>query len=73
VTINDSAPEEPQDHNVEMSEQFCVVFPDGSITDANGGFENMKQCKQAIAQLKEPGFNFQLHSRTANHSLFDGK
>ena len=45
--------EEIRDSNVELNEQFTIVFPDSSLDEMYGGYNTIKEFKQVLEQVSE--------------------
>ena len=55
--VNDSCVEDAMDSNIESTETFEVYFPDGTMTELNGGQESLSKFQDLVAQSLQNGFD----------------
>ena len=51
AVVNDSCVADAMDSNIESTEKFEVYFPDGAMTELNGGQESLSKFQDLVAQL----------------------
>ena len=55
--VNDSCVEDAMDSNIENTETFEVYFPDGTMTELNGGQESLSKFQDLVVQSLQNGFD----------------
>ena len=55
--VEDSA--DADDANIEVTEKFCVYYPDGSINEYSGGLNNHEQFKNVIHNAQINGYDLE--------------
>ena len=55
VIIDNSSVDIEGDSNIESTESFKVFFPDGTMSETNGGQANLEKFKSLVRELKEQG------------------
>ena len=55
MIIDDSHEIESTNTNVEMTEQFSVVFPNANASELNGGFKTISEFKAVLEKLQSEG------------------
>ena len=51
--------EDSDDANIEITEKFCVYYPDGSINEFSGGQDNHEQFKNVIHNAQQNGYDLE--------------
>ena len=55
--VDDSCVEDAMDSNIESTETFKVYFPDGTMTELNGGQESLSKFQDLVVQSLQNGFD----------------
>merc|ERR1711884_221594 len=62
--IDKSIDQDSENENVELTEDFKVVFPEGTTTENNGGLDSMKDFVDVIKKVRDNGTNMEIMSKS---------
>ena len=71
--VNDSHVEDAMDSNIESTETFEVYFPDGTMTELNGGQESLSKFQDLVAQSLQNGFDPAFWCNLEKSACYDHK
>lgn len=68
-----SVDDDSENENVELTEDFRVVFPDGVMDERTGGFETAEEFVSLLDRVRKAGVEAELVSKTLLESVYDDK